>query len=114
VTCGRDGDLGGAEISEDVSRLVSLRYLNLQGCPLRRLPAALGELDNLSLSAELHKIDNIPSVWLKLGNKGVMTYLHKAQHALTRTLHPHRPPQPRGAILRTSAATQRSDGPRRR
>ncbi|KAJ1490968.1 hypothetical protein T484DRAFT_1775969 [Baffinella frigidus] len=70
-----------ANISDDISRLVKLRHLNLKGCPLKRLPAALGAIENLSISADFDKIENILMLWRRLTSGPLLTHfaLHLTQ-----------------------------------
>ena len=65
-------------LSDSISNLVNLRTLDMKKCPLKRLPPALGALEELTLTANLSEMRNIPDVWLTRGEHGVMEYLRKA------------------------------------
>ena len=65
-------------LSDGISNLVNLQHIDLSKCPLKRLPPALGALDNVDLKADLSEMRNIPDVWLVRGEAGVMEYLRKA------------------------------------
>lgn len=65
-------------LSDSISNLVNLKHLDMSKCPLKRLPPALGALDEVDLKADLSEMRNIPDVWLVRGEAGVMEYLRKA------------------------------------
>ena len=65
-------------ISDDISNLVNLRKLDMKGCPLKRLPIALGALEEVVIAADLKDVRNIPDVFLAKEEDGVMDYLRKA------------------------------------
>eukprot|EP00960_Hanusia_phi_P074024 768137-Hanusia_phi.AAC.10 len=79
------GNLGALNLSHNnlislhpnISKLTALQVLNLKGCKLDRIPISLGAIKLKSLKMNFDLLQNIPYIYLKHGESGVLNYLEK-------------------------------------